>query len=1155
MAKELISYVEAGATAELQKGIKNIKQLNTELLKSVENANKISEAFRNIRVPSQARGVITQLNAAVLANNQLMQQQIALNAALANSITATNAATTRNTQARAVNNQRTQEEITNTRLLTANASRAAQANSTFASSYERLSAQQNIASRRVQDLIARGRTAEQTQRQYNRELALAQRQFDTLNVRVLAADRAVGRFNRNVGNYPAQAARGLKDLIAAFGVVGGVTAFAAITKDIFNTTKELQSLDFALKQVIGSNELFGQSQAFLQRISEAYGIEIKGLTRSYTGFYAASKNAIESGAITAEQINQIFESVSKASGAMGLSVDQQQGAFLALQQMISKGNVQAEEIRGQLAERLPGAFGILAKSMGVTEIQLNKLLKDGKVLAAEVLPAFAAELEKAYGVENLTRVENLTAETTRLGNAWTEFIRALNDGDGTFSRILVGLIADVREALQFYSELLKSEKTKINETSDKVRTRAYELQMQQLKDIEEQTRKNYAAEALDSTNDKLRKLTEQNNAIKENIRLLEESKKKALENDYMFGLSKPVRTLKAGIATENKDLAANQNELAMLQGSRKAWEEILKVQKKVDYVGAGRVKKQKQDIDYLHEIYLLQKQNTENQISDQDKIMSDEEKNYDKRLEAANNYFFQKDALLKLDHDEEVRLNQLNYANQKETYTKAIADGTATYENLRQLKYQYQIKAAKIDSDYEDKKAQLAIENAKRLQGVLLDIQAQKSRNDLNRVKLGNTSEQTSLFDSVTGSTSLKQFAELENKLRDINSAQQDAEIGLLNVDIKRNLQEQARIKMQGGSVANNQKLLELQKQQIALEQNLADIDKERADSVAQLYNEMKQATTDYLQSITQGVFSDSGFSSLGKMFDQVTYTIINASGEIETKVGSTFSKMFDQAQTTTEKIAVAFQTMGDTLQEVFNFLNQNRQAAFDKENADAERMFEIRKKYAGDSTEAQADLERQLEDKKRDIRIREAKAAKEAALFNIAVNTAQAVVAALATVPPNIGLSIAVGAIGLAQGIAVASRPLPAYKDGTNYHKGGAALVGDGGKNEVVWQPSHGYSITPNTNTIMDLQKGSKVYPDIASSGLLNSGLPLMNVPSKGLTEEQMDRIMARHLGSSSSVNINFDERGYSKFQKKANSKTISHNNRISFKGNVIRG
>ena len=55
-------------------------------------------------------------------------------------------------------------------------------------------------------------------------------------------------------------------------------------------------------------------------------------------------------------------------------------------------------------------------------------LKDAKVLADEVLPAFARELEKDYGVENLERVENLAGATATLKNEWTDFVRNLKEG-------------------------------------------------------------------------------------------------------------------------------------------------------------------------------------------------------------------------------------------------------------------------------------------------------------------------------------------------------------------------------------------------------------------------------------------------------------------------------------------------------------------------------------------------------------------------------------------------------------------------------------------------------------------------------------------------------------------------------------------------------
>lgn len=341
--------------------------------------------------------------------------------------------------------------------------------SEVAGAYRKLSAEEARSARAVQDLISRGRLATQTQRQFNAEVKKAQTEFDGYRKRVLAADAAVGRWQRTGTRTLA----GANELAGALGISLGITGVVALGKAIFDTTRELQGLDLALKQVMGSQEDAAKTQEFLSGIAEAYGVNVQVLTRSYIGFFASAKNAIDEGKITGEQINQIFESVAKAAGALGLSVDQQQGAFLAIQQMISKGNIQAEELRGQLSERLPGAFGILAKSMGVTEIQLNKMLKDGKVLAAEVLPAFAKQLEIAYGVENLQRVETLNASVARLGNSWTDFVKSLNEGDGVFSSVLVGLTDKLAEAIGGASIILQSEESKRNERLSAIRNEAY----------------------------------------------------------------------------------------------------------------------------------------------------------------------------------------------------------------------------------------------------------------------------------------------------------------------------------------------------------------------------------------------------------------------------------------------------------------------------------------------------------------------------------------------------------------------------------------------------------------------------------------------------------------------------------------------------------
>lgn len=103
------------------------------------------------------------------------------------------------------------------------------------------------------------------------------------------------------------------------------------------------------------------------------------------------------------------------------------------------------------------------------------------------------------------------------------------------------------------------------------------------------------------------------------------------------------------------------------------------------------------------------------------------------------------------------------------------------------------------------------------------------------------------------------------------------------------------------------------------------------------------------------------------------------------------------------------------------------------------------------------------------------AKYQKAITLMNIAQAGAIAMMNALGLFAKNPALGtpvmIAVGALTAAQLAAEAARPIPQYAKGTSFHPGGPAIVGDGGKHELI--------ITPSKPTVMNLPRGAKVLPD----------------------------------------------------------------------------
>jgi hypothetical protein len=121
------------------------------------------------------------------------------------------------------------------------------------------------------------------------------------------------------------------------------------------------------------------------------------------------------------------------------------------------------------------------------------------------------------------------------------------------------------------------------------------------------------------------------------------------------------------------------------------------------------------------------------------------------------------------------------------------------------------------------------------------------------------------------------------------------------------------------------------------------------------------------------------------------------------------------------------------------------------------------------------------IEDKKREVARRQAAAQKTASIAAIIQNTAVAIAGALkygVAAPPIIALIAASGAVQLA---AAANTPIPAYKEGTTYHKGGKFIAGDGGEKELIIAPNKTPYWSNSISTLYDEAEGTKVIPKSA--------------------------------------------------------------------------
>ena len=153
-----------------------------------------------------------------------------------------------------------------------------------------------------------------------------------------------------------------------------------------------EALDRRAQFAVGSIAAGVQEIAFVRAEADRLGISFRAAGEGYTSLAAAARGTNIEGATTRE----IFTAISEAAAVLELSAEQTGGALTAIEQIISKGKVSAEELRQQLGERLPGAFQIAARAMGVTTQELDKMLEQGQLLAEDFLPLFAAEVRRTF---------------------------------------------------------------------------------------------------------------------------------------------------------------------------------------------------------------------------------------------------------------------------------------------------------------------------------------------------------------------------------------------------------------------------------------------------------------------------------------------------------------------------------------------------------------------------------------------------------------------------------------------------------------------------------------------------------------------------------------------------------------------------------------
>jgi lambda family phage tail tape measure protein len=131
----------------------------------------------------------------------------------------------------------------------------------------------------------------------------------------------------------------------------------------------------ALAQVSANQADYNQKLEFSRQVSTDYSVGLRATIEGYSKVTAAAA----ANGLTLKETETIYKGMIASGVAFGASQDDLQSIITATVQILSKGKVSAEEVSGQLGERIPGAVARFAQLTGRSLEQLAKDFKDGKV--------------------------------------------------------------------------------------------------------------------------------------------------------------------------------------------------------------------------------------------------------------------------------------------------------------------------------------------------------------------------------------------------------------------------------------------------------------------------------------------------------------------------------------------------------------------------------------------------------------------------------------------------------------------------------------------------------------------------------------------------------------------------------------------------------
>ncbi|HAI5275364.1 TPA: tape measure protein, partial [Escherichia coli] len=220
----------------------------------------------------------------------------------------------------------------------------------------------------------------------------------------------------------------------------------------------------------------GQVKEFTKSLAQTTGLDIAELQSQFAGFGASAK---ESMGIQGSE--ELFKNMIGYARLMGRSEEEIKRALTALSQMAGKGQIMAEELKGQLAEAVPGMVQVFAKATGKSEQELFDAMKKGALKSSDTLQKVTQELNKQITAKGGWKAisESTQAQLGNLKNSWNttldSIFRGSENGLQDFTRSLTTLLNSLGGSGKSLGESLGSLMTSMSSGVDSLTDISYKV--------------------------------------------------------------------------------------------------------------------------------------------------------------------------------------------------------------------------------------------------------------------------------------------------------------------------------------------------------------------------------------------------------------------------------------------------------------------------------------------------------------------------------------------------------------------------------------------------------------------------------------------------------------------------------------------------------